>query len=107
MSLLIITKNIIGLTGYGINISIEFSGFDQIKLSSDDILCILCRSQKQNSVLYNQKIKESFENIILSKINDSKIYLKSIKIPQDIYAKLKIERRPYFPMKMIIICLLG
>ena len=79
-----------------INISIEFSGFDQIKLSSDDIFCILCRSQKQNSVLYNQKIKESFENIILSKINDSKIYLKSIKIPQDIYAKLKIERRPYF-----------
>ena len=52
--------------------------------------------QKQNSDLYNLEIKKLFEYNILSRIDDSKIYLKSIKIPQDIYAKLKIERIPFF-----------
>ena len=39
---------------------------------------------------------EWFRTNILSKVDDSKIYLKSINISQDIYAKLKKERRPHF-----------
>ena len=50
----------------------------------------------QNSDLYNREIKKLFEYNILSRIDDSKIYLKSIKIPQDVYTKLKIERIPFF-----------
>ncbi len=53
------------------------------------------------------EIKKLFEYNILSRIDDSKIYLKSIKIPQDIYTKLKIERIPYFYYEKIMICLLG
>ncbi|HEX7141545.1 MAG TPA: hypothetical protein VF222_03605 [Nitrososphaeraceae archaeon] len=83
-----------------LNIPSEFYGLDQIKSSSEDIHCILCRSQKQpqkqNSDLFNQKIMEWFRTNILSKVDDSKIYLKSINIPQDIYVKLKVERRPHF-----------
>ena len=81
------------------NILIEFNGFDQINLFKD-IHCNLCglqkQSQKQNSDLYNLEIKKLFEYNILSRIDDFKIYLKSIKIPQDIYVKLKIERVPFF-----------
>jgi hypothetical protein len=54
------------------------------------------QTQKQNNDLYNLKIKKFFEYNILSRIDDSKIYLKSIKIPQDIYAKLKLETVPFF-----------
>lgn len=83
-----------------LNILIQFYGLDQIKSSSEDIHCILCRSQKQpqkqNSDLFNQKIMERFGTNILSNVDDSKIYLKSINIRQDIYVKLKIERRPHF-----------
>jgi hypothetical protein len=65
------------------NTLIEFYGFDQINLSSEDRHCNLCKSQKQpqkqNSDLYNQKNKKLFEYNILSRIDDSKIYLKSIK----------------------------
>ena len=65
-----------------------------------DIHCNLCslqkKPQKQNNDLYNLEIKKFFEYNILSRIDDSKIYLKSIKIPQDIYAKLKIEMVPFF-----------
>jgi hypothetical protein len=39
---------------------------------------------------------EWFRTNILSNVDDSKIYLKSINISQDIYAKLKKERRPHF-----------
>ncbi len=81
------------------NTVIEFYGFDQINLFKD-IHCNLCGLQKQpqklNSDLYNLEIKKLFEYNILSRIDDSKIYLKSIKIPQDIYVKLKIERVPFF-----------
>jgi len=82
------------------NTLIEFYSFDQINLSSEDRHCKLCNSQKQpqkqNSDLYNREIKKLFENNILSRIDNSKIYIKSIKIPQDIYTKLKIERVPFF-----------
>ncbi len=82
---------------------VEFYSFDQINLSSEDIHCNLCslqkQPQKQNSDLYNLEIKKLFENNILSRIDNSKIYLKSIKIPQDIYTKLKIERVPFFYYK--------
>lgn len=83
-----------------LNILIQFYGLEQIKSFSEDIHCILCRSQKQpqkqNSDLFNQKIMERFGTNILSNVDDSKIYLKSINIRQDIYVKLKIERRPHF-----------
>jgi hypothetical protein len=39
---------------------------------------------------------ERFGTNLLSNVDDSKIYLKSINIRQDIYVKLKIERRPHF-----------
>jgi hypothetical protein len=81
------------------NTLIEFYSFNQLNLFKD-IHCNLCglqkQPQKQNSDLFNLEIKKLFEYNILSRIDDSKIYLKSIKIPQDIYTKLKIEKIPFF-----------
>ena len=82
------------------NTLIEFYGFDQINLSVKIYIVtyVTCKNNHKNKIAIYiiREIKKLFEYNILSRIDDSKIYLKSIKIPQDIYVKLKIERIPFF-----------
>ena len=80
-------------------ILVKFFGFDNIKPIIDCRCDNICRSQKQNKEISYLTIKEFLIKSIVSFIDKemySKIYLKCIKIPSNIYTKLIVEKKPFF-----------
>ena len=78
---------------------VRFFGFDNIKPISDCRCDNICISQQQNTEISYLRVKESFIKSIISFIDKekhSKIYLKCMKIPADIYTKLVDEKKPFF-----------
>jgi hypothetical protein len=78
---------------------VRFFGFDNIKPISDCRCDNICVSQQQNTEISYLRVKESLIKSIISFIDKekhSKIYLKCMKIPADIYTKLIDEKKPFF-----------
>jgi hypothetical protein len=74
-------------------------GFDHIKPILDYRCDNIQRSQKQNNKMSYLSLNEFLIKSIISFIDtekDSKIYLKCMIIPSDIYTKIVVEKRPFF-----------
>ena len=77
---------------------VRFSSFDNIKPIIDYRLDHICITQQQNEISY-LTVKEALIKSIISFIDKekySKIDLKCMKIPADIYTKLVDGKKPFF-----------